>query len=97
MEVGVCYISLRLHGIRNLKGKRGISKSLISRISKRFNVSISEIEDNDLWQRLTIGVVCVSNDQRYSNKIIGDVIDYIGDMNGEVEMVDSRIDSAGFF
>lgn len=97
MEVGICYISLRLHGIRSLKGKRSISKSLISRISKRFNVSISEIEDNDLWQRLTVGVVCVSNDQHYSNKIIRSVIDYIGGMNGEVEMMDYRIDSAGFF
>ena len=42
------------------KGKRRVIKSIIARVHNEFNVSIAEVEDQDLWQSATLGVACVS-------------------------------------
>ncbi|MEK7774061.1 MAG: DUF503 domain-containing protein, partial [Deltaproteobacteria bacterium] len=56
MVVGICRISLVIHGNASLKGKRQVLKSIIEKVRNRFNVSIAEVGDNDLWQRAELGV-----------------------------------------
>lgn len=88
MHVGVCRVSLRLPENHSLKGKRKISQSLISRISSRYNVAIAEVEDNQLWQRLTLGISCVSNNGRHANEILSKVVQYIEETGGDFELLD---------
>ena len=92
MNVALCRISLRLHGVRNLKEKRQIAQSLMSKISNRFNVAVAEVDDNDLWQRLTLGISCVSNDGKHANEIISKVVAFIGEMRGEAELLDYELE-----
>ena len=47
MFVGVCRLTLYLHGNVSLKGKRKIMRSLIERTRTKFNASVAEVEDND--------------------------------------------------
>ncbi len=61
MYVVYGYVELYLPYCSSLKEKRKIVHGLISRIRKRFNVSISEIEFHDLWQRSGIGFSAVSH------------------------------------
>ena len=61
--VGVCRIELFIPGSQSLKDKRQVVKRLTSKISHRFNVSVSEVDHHDLWQRGTIAVAHVSNTQ----------------------------------
>ena len=61
-------------------------RKLIDRVRHRFNVSISEVADNDLWQRAQIGICTVGNDRRHINSSLDKVIDFIEKMN-LVEMV----------
>ena len=46
---------------RSLKQKRAVIKSLKDKLRQRFNISISEIDHNDLWQRTEFAILAVSN------------------------------------
>ena len=88
MHIGVCRLSLHLPGVQSLKGKRQVARSLTSRIRNQFNVSVAEVEDNDLWQRLTLGVTCVTNDSRYANEVLSRVVAFVETIRGEFEVLD---------
>jgi uncharacterized protein len=88
MHVGICIIRLRIPENGSLKDKRHVLKSIISRVTNKFNVSAAEVENNDSWQLATIGISCVSNDKRHANEIISKVADYISDVRFDVEILD---------
>ncbi len=88
MNVGVGKITLRLPENQSLKGKRRVVSSLSSRIRNKFNVSIAEVDDNDVWQKATLGVTCVSNSHRHAEEILGHVIRYIESSREDVELID---------
>jgi uncharacterized protein YlxP (DUF503 family) len=77
MVVGVCTIDLHLPGIGSLKGKRQILLSLKERIKNTYNVSIAEVDANDLWQRAVLGVACVANDGRHVNRVLDSVLNAV--------------------
>ena len=77
MVIGVCRVELSIPDSFSLKDKRRVLKSIITRIRNRFNVSISEIEDNDMWQRAIIGISSISNNAHYTNKVLNEVINYL--------------------
>jgi len=92
MNVGVCRISLRLPENLSLKGKRGVLKSIITRVRSKFNVSMAEVDDQELWQLATLGICCVSNDGRYTNEVLSKVVDFIVNGRFDVEILDYEIE-----
>jgi uncharacterized protein YlxP (DUF503 family) len=91
MVVGICQLDLRLPENHSLKGKRHVLRKLTDRVRHRFNVAISEVGDNDLWQRAQIGICVVSNDRRHINSSLDKVIDFIEGMR-LVEVVRSDLE-----
>ena len=77
MHVGVARVALRLPENGSLKGKRMVVKSVAQRVRNRFNVAIAEINTQDAWDVITLGIVCLSDDPRHSNEILSKVIDFI--------------------
>jgi uncharacterized protein YlxP (DUF503 family) len=51
MVVGLCLVDIHIPENSSLKGKRQVMKRILERVKNRFNVSIAEVDDNDLWQR----------------------------------------------
>lgn len=94
VHVGVCRIVIRLHGSDSLKYKRNVSRSICDRVRKRFNVSIAEVESNDLWEILVLGIGCVSNDARHASRVLSKIVDYIDLVRGDTEVIDCVIDDA---
>lgn len=92
MNVGVCQIKLRLPENLSLKGKRQIIKPIISRVANKFNVSVAEVSDQDLWQISTLGVSFVSDDSRFTNEVLSKVVDFISDSHFDVEVLDYSIE-----
>jgi hypothetical protein len=80
MVIGVCRIHLRIPESHSLKEKRHVIRKLIDRVRHRFNVAISEVDDNDLWQRAQIGFCTVGNDRRFVNSSLDKIIDFIEKM-----------------
>ncbi len=70
-------VQLYLHGITSLKGKRRIVKSVIERLKSRFNVSVSEVDHNDIRTSAVIAMAVVSNDTRFVNQQLDKIIDFI--------------------
>lgn len=92
MNVGACKIDLRLPENSSLKGKRQVLKSITARVQNKFNVSVAEIDNHDRWQLATIGICCVSNDNRYTNEVLSKVVDFVINSRFEVEILDYEIE-----
>jgi len=92
MNVGVCKIRLRLPENLSLKGKRRVLKSITTQIGNKFNVSVAEVDDQELWQLATLGICYVSNNKRYTNQVLSKVVDFIANRRFEVEMLDYEIE-----
>ena len=92
MNVGVCKVRLRLPENLSLKGKRQVLKSITTRVANRFNVSVAEVDDHDLWQLATLGICCVSNNKRHTNEVLSKVVDFIANSRFEIEMLDYEIE-----
>ena len=91
MIVGVCTVELFIPDGQSLKSKRQVVKSLKDRLRDKFNVSVSEIGGQDLWQKAVLGIACVANETAYVNQVLDQVLNQIRSVP-MVEIVQSRIE-----
>jgi hypothetical protein len=92
MVIGSCIIELHIPAKSSLKEKRQVVKSILSRVSREFNVSIAEVGNYDLWQSATLGVVCVSNGANYVHRLLTRVVEWVERNRPDVEVIDYRIE-----
>ncbi|MBI4680664.1 MAG: DUF503 domain-containing protein [Nitrospirota bacterium] len=91
MIVGLLSLELHLPESNSLKSKRMIIKSLKDRIRNKFNVSIAEVDANDLWQRSVLGVACVANETKIINAILNEVRSIVLD-TPSIQLIDSSME-----
>lgn len=91
MHIGVLTLHLAIEGAESLKDKRQAVRSLIGRIKSRFNVSIAEVDDLDIWRRAVVGVVVVSNEAKFANQVLNKVVDHV-ENDGRVVLDDYGIE-----
>lgn len=91
MVVGVANIDIHIPESGSLKSKRHVLKGIKERVRNKFNVSIAEVEHNDLWQRTTLGVSVVANDKKFANQVLSKVVEYINKENG-LQILDYSIE-----
>lgn len=77
MIIATAKISLKADWCHSLKEKRMVVNKIIDKVSSRFNVSISEVEDLDLHNSIVLGIVNVSNSTAYGDSVIQKVINFI--------------------
>jgi len=92
MNTGICRIQLHLPENQSLKDKRRIVKSLISRLRNQYNISVAEVDDNDLWQLATLGISCVSNHDQHVDETITSIIKFISQSYPELEIVNREVE-----
>lgn len=73
MFVGVMRLGFHVPGARSLKDKRMVVRSFRDKVRARFDVSIAEVDHQDLHQRATFGVAVVSGDARVCDEVLGAV------------------------
>jgi uncharacterized protein YlxP (DUF503 family) len=61
-------------------------------VKNRYNVSIAEVDDQDLWQLLTLGITCVSSSGPHANEMLSKVVDFIQQSKLDMEMLDYEIE-----
>jgi len=89
--VGLLLLELHFPGARSLKDKRQALRSLEERIRHRFNVSVAEVEHQDLWQRSRLAVVSVNTDHGHLESTLGSVAGTAGQARN-VLVVDSHVE-----
>jgi len=90
MNVGICRIKLHIPDSGSLKDKRRVVKSIVSRLRNQYNISIAEVDDQDLWQLVTIGVSCVSNHNQHVDEVLTKVTSFIANNYPELEIVEKQ-------
>lgn len=73
MHVGVMRLSLHVPHARSLKDKRSVVRRFRDRVRARFDVSIAEVDAQDLLQRAVFGVSVVSADQAVCERLLEQV------------------------
>lgn len=89
--VGLCTIELHIPDSQSLKDKRHVLLSLKDRLRDKFNLSVAEVDGQDLWQRAVLGLACVANETRHVNQVLEQALNVIR-ATPAVEIVQSRVD-----
>jgi len=92
MHIGICTIELRLPGNGSLKGKRSVIKSIVTRVGREFNVSIAEVDAQNIWQRAVLGVACVSPSADYAHGQLERVVQWIELNRPDIELLGYEIE-----
>ena len=78
--------TLRAPWVHSLKEKRMIVKSLASRLHNRFNVSASEIDEQDNHQIIVIGVAAIAPHSAMADSIMEEISSFVED-NTDAEII----------
>jgi len=93
MAIIILRLILFIGNANSLKTKRMVLQSLKVRLRNKFNIAISEVADQDKWQKSTLAIVGVGNDKSFLNRQFSKIINFIENfsqvsiVNYEMEMV----------
>jgi uncharacterized protein YlxP (DUF503 family) len=71
--IAILTLELRIEGAHSLKDKRQVLRSLKDKLRVSFNVAVAELDQSDLWQRATLGVVSISESKDYLQGLMENV------------------------
>ena len=74
MVIGVLRLTLYLPESGSLKGKRRILRSIKDRLCSQFNVSVAEVDYQDLWQKAELAVALAATDREYADKVLQTIL-----------------------
>jgi len=91
MVLGVCEIELLVSGSQSLKDKRQVIRHLKEKVKHKFNISMAEVDHQDLWQRAMLGLACVGNDREFVREVLTKAIQVVESDVG-VEVINRRLE-----
>jgi len=77
MTVGVLQLIIFIPESNSLKRKRMVLHSIKAKLRNNFNVAVSQIDDEDKWQKATLAVVGVERTRQCMDSILQGVINYM--------------------
>ena len=80
MVVGVCTVELWIPESQSLKDKRQVLHSVKDRLRGKFNLSVAEVDGQDLWQKAVLGMACVANDGSHVEQVLEQALNVIKSM-----------------
>ena len=86
MYVKTSIITILLLDSYSLKDKRSVIKSIIHKTHNKYNVSIAEVDENDILNKGVLGSSIVSNNTHTNEQITQNIIDFI-ENNYAVEII----------
>ncbi len=85
--VGILQFSLLIRGARSLKEKRKVIRSVKDRYRSRYNVSIAEVDDQDLHNKATLAVAMAGSDREYVGSALAKIVEHVR-YHPEAELID---------
>jgi uncharacterized protein len=77
VTVGIARLTLFVADSHSLKDKRMVLRRVKDLVRQKFNVSIAEVAENDVWQRAVVGLSVVGNDRRFVESALDEVIGFV--------------------
>ncbi|SDI02189.1 hypothetical protein SAMN04488693_10592 [Arthrobacter subterraneus] len=89
MWVGFVEFDLLLGDVHSLKGKRSLVRPLVAEVRRRFDVSVAEVDSQELHRRATVGVGLVAGDRRHVVEVL-DAVERLVAGRPELELLSAR-------
>lgn len=89
--IGAIDCECMIYDAQSLKDKRAVLQRVLSRVKQKYNVSISEIDYQNTWQRTKFGIVAISSSKVQTEKELQSVLRFI-DSFPEIERTVTTID-----
>jgi uncharacterized protein YlxP (DUF503 family) len=89
--VGTLEVTLRIGGSQSLKSRRRVVKSLKDRIRARYNVSVADVGDQNVWQSAVLAVAVVSNDGGFAREVLSKILRLVLS-DPRVDVLDHNVD-----
>jgi hypothetical protein len=92
MVVGVSRVDIFFPENHSLKDKRQMLRKVIEKTRAKFNISVIEVDQSNLWQRARVGFAVAGVRQDHVSKVIENVHEYMESLYlGEVIGTSSEI------
>ncbi len=86
MKIFLMHITLRASWVHSLKEKRMVVKSLVHKLKNKFNVSVSEVGEQDIHQTIVIGIAGIGGTAAQLDSTMENIISFI-ENNTDAEIV----------
>ena len=90
--VGTLTIHLHLPGCASLKEKRGRLKPLLNQLHKKFNISVAEMDRQDMWQEAVIACALVNSDSKQIQRSLQAVVKWVEGNWRDGDVIDEKIE-----
>ena len=86
MRILIMTLEFRAQWVKSLKKKRMIVLSLTKRLSNKFNISVSEVNHQDIHEKIVIGITSVATTKEVLYSLKEKILDFVED-NTDAELV----------
>lgn len=85
-------VTLRASWVHSLKEKRMVVRSIVQKLKNKFNISVAEVDEQDIHQTIVIGISAVCGDQKQVDSTQEHLIDFIEE-NTDAELMSIEDDN----
>lgn len=86
MKIFLMNIKLRASWVHSLKEKRMVVKSIVHKLKNKFNISVSEVAEQDIHQTIVIGIAGIGGTATQVDSTMENIINFIED-NTDAEII----------
>lgn len=90
--IGILTIYLRLPGCASLKEKRGRLKPLLNKLHKKFNLSVAEMDKQDMWKESVIACALVNSDGKQIQRSLQATVNWIESNWTDGDVIDDKVE-----
>lgn len=91
MTVGILQLVIFIEDSNSLKDKRRLLHSFKARLRNNFNVAVTQVGEDDKWQKSSLAIVGVEKNRNTINSTLSKVVNFIEEFNG-IELIDYEME-----
>lgn len=86
MNILIMEITLRASWVQSLKEKRMVVKSIVQKLKNKFNISVAEVNEQDIHKTIVIGITGICANSAQADSTMENIITFI-ECNTEAEII----------
>lgn len=94
MNILLMTVTLRASWVHSLKEKRMVVQSIVQKLKNKFNISVSEIDEQDIHKTIVIGIAGICANSSQVDSTMEHIITFI-ECNTDAEIIDIKKEDIG--
>lgn len=91
MTIGIINLNIYIPESNSLKAKRQVLHSLKANLRNKFNIAVTQIDEEDKWQKAQLAIVGVEKNKAVMNSSLSRIINFIENFRC-IELIDYNIE-----